>query len=121
MLILFGVACVGVLVEAVVPRRSRNVVQLTLALLAIVAAFIVVVVERGTRVVTIGGAIAVDGPTLLLWGTLLVLGAVSLLLSGEGTVERGGRFVSQAAVTVGSARDFRQAADQPGATENCPL
>src|SRR3954471_18272177 len=121
MLILFGVACVGVLVEAVVPRRSRNVVQLTLALLSIVAAFIVVVVERGTRVVTIGGAIAVDGPTLFLWGTLLVLGAVSLLLIGERTVERGGPFVSQAAVTVGSEKDLRQAGDQPGATEVYPL
>ena len=30
MLILFGVACLGVLVEAFTPRRSRNVVQLVL-------------------------------------------------------------------------------------------
>jgi NADH-quinone oxidoreductase subunit N len=121
MLILFGIACVGVLVEGLVPRRSRNAVQLTLALLAIVAAFIVVIVERDTRVVTIGGAIAVDGPTLFLWGSLLVLGAVSLLLIGERTVERGGAFVSQAAITVGSQKDLRQAGDQPGATEVYPL
>jgi NADH-quinone oxidoreductase subunit N len=40
MLILFGVACVGVLVEVLVPRRFRNAIQLTLALLAIVAAFV---------------------------------------------------------------------------------
>ena len=32
MLILFGAACVGVLVEAFVPRRARNAVQLVLAL-----------------------------------------------------------------------------------------
>ena len=31
MLILFGVACVGVIVEATVPRRSRHGVQLGLA------------------------------------------------------------------------------------------
>jgi len=31
MLILFGVACVGVLVEALVPRRSRHAIQLGLS------------------------------------------------------------------------------------------
>ena len=121
MLILFGVACVGVLVEVLVPRRLRNAIQLTLALLAIVAAFVAVVVERGTRTITIGGAVAVDGPTLFLQGTLLVLGGVSLLLIGERAVEMGGAFVPQAAITVGSQQDLRQAAGQPGATEVYPL
>jgi NADH-quinone oxidoreductase subunit N len=122
MLILFGVACVGVLVEVLVPRRFRNAIQLTLALLAIVAAFVAVVVERGTRTITIGGAVAVDGPTLFLQGTLLVLGGVSLLLIGERAVEMGGAFVPQAAITVGlSQQDLRQASGQPGATEVYPL
>jgi NADH-quinone oxidoreductase subunit N len=121
MLILFGVACLGVLIEALVPRRSRNAVQLTLALLAMVAAFVAVVLERGTRTVTIGGAVAIDGPTLFLQGALLVLGGVSLLLIGERTVETGGAFVSQAAITVGSQKDLRQAGSQPGATEVYPL
>ncbi|HEV8569649.1 MAG TPA: NADH-quinone oxidoreductase subunit NuoN [Actinoplanes sp.] len=121
MLILFGAACVGVLVEVMVPRRLRNGVQLTLALLSIVAAFVAVIVERGARIVTIGGAVAVDGPTLFLQGTLLVLGGVSLLLIGERSVEPGGAFVSQAAVTVGSQKDLRQASGQPGATEVYPL
>ena len=121
MLILFGAACVGVLVEAFTPRRSRNAVQLTLALLAIVAAFVAVVVERNTRTVTIGGAIAIDGPTLFLQGALLLLGGVSLLLVGERAVDKGGAFVSQAAITVGSQKDLRQAGGQPGATEVYPL
>jgi NADH-quinone oxidoreductase subunit N len=121
MLILFGVACLGVLIEALVPRRSRNAIQLTLALLAMVAAFIAVIVERGTRTVTIGGAVAIDGPTLFLQGALLLLGGVSLLLIGERTVEKGGPFVSQAAITVGSQKDIRQAGSQPGATEVYPL
>jgi NADH-quinone oxidoreductase subunit N len=120
LLILFGAACVGVLVE-VLPRRSRNAVQLSLALVAIVAAFIAVIVERGTRIVTIGGAIAVDGPTLFLQGTLLVLGAVSLLMFGERSLEMGGPFVSQAAITVGSQKDLKQAGGAPGATEVYPL
>ncbi|WP_433299884.1 NADH-quinone oxidoreductase subunit NuoN [Actinoplanes sp. CA-030573] len=121
MLILFGVACVGVLVEALVPRRSRNVVQLALSFLAIIAALVVVIAQHHKRVVTIGGAVAVDGPTLFLQGSILVLGAVSLMLIGERSIERGGPFVSQAAITVGSQKDLRQAGDQPGATEVYPL
>ena len=121
MLIMFGVACLGVLAEVLVPRRARNTVQLVLALLAIVAALVAVVWQRGTRTVTIGGAVAVDGPTLFLQGAILVLGAVSLMLIGERSIERGGAFVPQAAVTVGSQQDMRQAGGQPGATEVYPL
>jgi NADH-quinone oxidoreductase subunit N len=121
MLILFGAACLGVLVEVAVPRRARNVVQLSLALIAVVAALVAVIMERGTRTVTIGGAVAVDGPTLFLQGSILVLGGVSLLLIGDRSIERGGVFVSQAAVTVGSQKDMQQASGKPGATEVYPL
>jgi NADH-quinone oxidoreductase subunit N len=121
MLILFAVACVGVLVEAFTPRRSRNMIQLSMALIAIVVAFIAVVAQHGTRTVTIGGAVAIDGPTLFLQGTLLILGAVSVMLIGERSIDRGGPFVSQAAITVGTEKDLRQAGDAPGATETYPL
>jgi NADH-quinone oxidoreductase subunit N len=121
MLILFGAACVGVLVEALMPRKSRHAVQLGIAFLAIIAAFVAVVVEHGTRKITIGGAVAVDGPTLFLQGAILALGAVSLMLIGERSLDRGGAFVSQAAVTVGSQKDLRQAGEQSGATEVYPL
>ncbi|WP_433373259.1 NADH-quinone oxidoreductase subunit NuoN [Actinoplanes sp. CA-142083] len=121
MLILFGAACVGIIVEGLVPRRLRHPVQLGLSFAAIIAAFVMVVVEHGTRKITIGGAVAVDGPTLFLQGAILVLGAVSMMLIGERSIERGGAFVSQAAITVGSQKDLRQAGDQPGATEVYPL
>ena len=121
MLILFGVACLGVIVEAIVPRRSRHGVQLGLSFLAIAAAFVVVIFEHGKRTVTIGGAVAVDGPTLFLQGAILALGGVSLMLIGERSLERGGPFVAQAAITVGSQKDLQQAGDQPGATEVYPL
>ena len=121
MLILFGAACIGVLVEAFLPRRSRHAVQLTLALLATVVAFAVVVIERGSRIVTIGGAVAIDGPTLFLQGAILLLGLVSLLLIGERSIESGGPFVSEAAITVGSQKDLRQVGGDPGATEVYPL
>jgi NADH-quinone oxidoreductase subunit N len=121
MLILFGAACVGVLIEALLPKRLRQVVQLTLALVSVVVAFVAVIVERNTRTVTIGGAIAVDGPTLFLQGAILLLGLVSLLLIGERTLEHGGAFVDQAAITVGSQKDLRQAGSGQGATEVYPL
>ena len=44
MLIVFGVAVAGVLVEAFLPRRTRYAAQLALALGGLVAAFVAVVV-----------------------------------------------------------------------------
>jgi NADH-quinone oxidoreductase subunit N len=121
MLILFGAACIGVLVEALVPKRVRYGVQLGLALLSVVVAFVAVIMERSSATVTIGGAVAVDGPTLFLQGAILLLGLVSLLLIGERNIESGGPFVSEAAITVGSQKDLRQAGGAPGATEVYPL
>lgn len=120
-LILVGAACVGILVEAFIPRRLRHVVQLVLGLAALVAALIVVVLERTTQTVTAGEAVAVDGPTLFLQGGIIVLAAMALLMIGERTLEHGGPFVAHAAVTVGSEEDRRQAAEEGGSTEVFPL
>jgi NADH-quinone oxidoreductase subunit N len=121
MLILFGASCVGVFVEAFVPRARRHVVQLVLSLAAVVAALVTVVLHADTRTVTAGGAIAIDGPTLFLQGAILVLGVVSLLLIGERSLEHGGPFVAQAAIVVGSDADRDQTVREPGATEVYPL
>jgi len=121
MLILFGAACVGVLAEAFVPRRLRYPVQLVLGLAALMAALVMVVQAAGSRTLTAGGAIAVDGPTLFLQGTIAVLAIVALLMVGERQLESGGSFVAQAAVTVGSPADRQQASAEPGGTEVFPL
>jgi NADH-quinone oxidoreductase subunit N len=121
MLILFGAACLGVLVEAAVPPRRRFPVQLTLSLVALIAALVAVIMAADTDEVTASGAIAVDGPGLFLQGTIIVLGLVALLLISERTVERGGAFVAQAAVTANTDADRDQAENQPGATEVYPL
>ncbi|PZF99117.1 NADH-quinone oxidoreductase subunit NuoN [Micromonospora deserti] len=120
-LIMLGAALLGVLVEAFVTRRHRHLTQLTLALLAVLAALTMVVLNADDRLITIGGAIAVDGPALFLQGAILVLAAIALLLIGERTVERGGAFVAQAAVTAESDDDRRQAEGSNGATEVYPL
>lgn len=120
-LIMLGAALFGVLVEAFVPRRQRHLVQLLLALVAVVAALFMVVRNADDRLITIGGAIAIDGPTLFLQGSILVLAAMSLLLIGERSIERGGAFVAHAAVVANSEDDRRQAAGHSGATEVYPL
>jgi NADH-quinone oxidoreductase subunit N len=121
MLILFGVAAVGVLVEGFVPRSIRHRVQLPLALLGLVAALVMVIRQGGKHVLTASTAVAIDGPSLFLSGSIIVLGIVSLLLIGERSLETGGAFVAQAAVTANTEADRNQAARAPGTTEVFPL
>jgi NADH-quinone oxidoreductase subunit N len=122
MLILFGAAAVGILVEAFVPRRSRHGTQFVLAVLALALALFTVIraAAKGTRQLTADVAVAVDGPTLFLQGALAVLGIVCVLLLAERALESGGPFVAHAAITVGSESDRRQARES-GATEVFPL
>jgi NADH-quinone oxidoreductase subunit N len=121
MLILFGTACLGVLVEAIFRRVPRTRIQLPLAIIGVLAALIVVIVTADKRTITAGGSIAIDGPALFLQGSILVLGLVALLLIGERTLERGGTFVAQAAVTANTEADRVQAATAEGASEVFPL
>ncbi len=57
MLILFGGAAVGVLVEAFVPRLNRYGAQLAVGLLSLVAGLVLVIKEAAVRELTAGGAI----------------------------------------------------------------
>lgn len=121
MLILFGAAAVGVLVEAFAPRSRRYPIQLGLGLVALVAALVTVVLEAGTHELVVSGAVAIDGPALFLQGALLVLGMVALLLVGERSLEPGGAFVAAAAVTAGTEADREQARRREGGSEVYPL
>jgi NADH-quinone oxidoreductase subunit N len=121
MLILFGGATVGVLLEAFVARGRRYPAQLIVALVTLVAALVMVVKVAGTRQLTAADAIAVDGPALFLEGTLVVLGIVALLLVGERSLEVGGPFVAVAAVTAGTEADRAQAQRRDAGTEVYPL
>ena len=93
MLIVFGAAVVGVLIEAFVPSRRRYPAQLTLSLGALVAAFVAVVVlakhMNGPGRITVLGAIAVDRPALFLQGTLLLVSIFAVMLISERSVATG--------------------------------
>ncbi|MCW2593915.1 MAG: dehydrogenase subunit, partial [Mycobacterium sp.] len=95
MLIVFGVAVAGVLVEAFLPRRARYRAQLTLSIGGLAAAFVAVVVlgiglhgSAGRTAVL--GAIAVDPPALFLQGTILLIGVLGVLLIAERRIRAAG-------------------------------
>src|SRR5579875_927149 len=94
MLIVFGVAVAGVLAEAFVPRRFRYGAQVTLALAGLVAAFVAVIaVARRTPPsgeTAVLRALAIDGPTLLLQGTILLVSVMAVIFIAE---RRGGEGV----------------------------
>ncbi|GLZ80729.1 NADH-quinone oxidoreductase subunit N [Actinorhabdospora filicis] len=120
MLIVFGLACVGILAEAFVPRKHRFAVQATLTLAALIAGLVTVIINRDLEVTTIGGAVTIDGAGLFLQGIILVLGIVAFGLIAERRLERGGAFVANAAHAADSDGDKKQL-NEAGATEIFPL
>jgi NADH-quinone oxidoreductase subunit N len=120
-LIVLSAACLGVLVEAVVPRPARFVTQVSLTLATLAAAFIDLIAIRGHSVVTAARAISIDGTSLFIQGTILVLAALSVLLLAERGVEPGSAIVAQAAVVIGSPADRRLASSDRVQTEIFPL
>lgn len=92
-LIVLGAAAVGVVLEAFLPRRSRHIAQVFLALLGLAAAFAAVVglaaSGAGSTEAQIAGmgALAVDGPALFLQGTILLVGIVGVITFAERRLE----------------------------------
>ncbi|PFG47741.1 NADH dehydrogenase subunit N [Amycolatopsis sulphurea] len=125
MLIVFGVACVSVLVEAFAPKATRWGIQVGISIIAILAAGVSLVTyasgsspKAGTT--TFSGAISVDRPSLFLWGTLLLLALGAVFLIADRKIVPGGAFVAQAAISPGTVQDREQAATT-SQTEVFPL
>jgi NADH-quinone oxidoreductase subunit N len=107
LLFVFGAACVGVLVEAFAPRDVRHPVHVAVALVGTLGGLVTSLLLAGEeRQVTAGGALAVDGPAVFLQATIAGLGALSLLLFAERSLDPArSAFVAAAAVPAGSPRD----------------
>ena len=102
-LIILGAAMVSVLIEALVPQAYRRVLQLVLTFAALIAAFIAVVSLRGTSEIVAMGSIAIDGPTLFMQGSILVLAAIAALVMAERSVDPAGdNFAPRASALPGS-------------------
>ncbi|MEI4270140.1 NADH-quinone oxidoreductase subunit NuoN [Klenkia sp. LSe6-5] len=122
LLVVFGAALVGVLVEAFAPRHVRQPAQVALALVGMVGGVVAVLLLAGRAEVTAAGALAVDGAGLFLQATVAGLGALSVLLFAErGLDPAGSAFVASAAVPAGSPRDRELLTDQRVQTEVYPL
>jgi NADH-quinone oxidoreductase subunit N len=132
LLVVFGVACAGVVVEAFVPRARRYAVQGVLAALGIVAALVGTVLVGRDLVVhgdgvargglDVEGTIAVDGPTVFFWGILLVFGLGGVLLFAERRLEGGvSAFAGQAAALPGTEAERQASTRGLDHTEVYPL
>jgi proton-translocating NADH-quinone oxidoreductase chain N len=113
MLVVFGVATAGVLVEAFARRPLRRPIHLVLALGGLAAAFVWTVVIGATNStfahgsaghIAAQGAVAVDRPTLFIQGTILVLAFISVLLMAESSHDVS-PFAAQAAAVPGSEEE----------------
>ena len=105
LLVLLGGAAVGVLVEAVVPRRNRYVVQVFLAMLSIVAALALTITNWISAEPTVAamGSITIDNPAYFFWTLLLIFGMGGVALFAERAVGNGqSAFASSAATVPGS-------------------
>ncbi|MEV4671165.1 MULTISPECIES: NADH-quinone oxidoreductase subunit NuoN [Actinomadura] len=125
LLLVLGAAVVGVLVEAFVGRNARYYVQVPLAFLGLAGGFgwtVALAWRDNPHHVAAEGAIGVDGPTLFIQGTILLLGLVSLLLIAErGGHATGGHFAAQASALPGSEAEQRTAEAGVTQTEVYPL
>jgi NADH-quinone oxidoreductase subunit N len=132
LLIMLGFAVLGVLVEAFVPRGRRYLVQTLLTLAGLVATLVATVLvgldleERGDGaargLVAAEGAIVVDGPSVFLWGTIVVLAIISVLLFAERHLDGGvSAFAGQAAALPGTEAERQASTRGLEHTEVYPL
>jgi NADH-quinone oxidoreductase subunit N len=133
LLIVFGVAVLGVLVEAFAPRRLRYPVQVVITLLGLLAALAATVwvaldlpdaagtvVAKG--IVAAEGALVVDGPSVFMWGLLLVFSIISVMLFAERRLEGGvTAFAGQAAALPGTEAEREASTRGIEHTEVFPL
>ena len=124
MLVVFGAACVGVIVEAFLPRALRHVAQLAITVVAIVAAGVLtgLLINDNKELIAAQGAISVDGPALFTWLILLALTLISVLLFAERSLDGGlSAFAGQAAAVPGSEAEREGTAARIEHTEIFPL
>jgi NADH-quinone oxidoreductase subunit N len=124
--VVLGAAIAGVLVEAFVPARARRQVQVVLALAALAGSLVAVAllwpsVKRDGGYDVMSGSLVVDGPTLVMQATILVVAVLSVLVMADRTTTGEDAFAPAASSTPGS--DFEKLALDRGLqqTEVYPL
>ncbi|GAA1992423.1 NADH-quinone oxidoreductase subunit NuoN [Kitasatospora viridis] len=133
MLVVFGAAVAGILVEAFVPRRLRYRIQLLVALLGLGGAFaaVLVLATEGYGTTKSGllamGSVALDGPALFLQGVILLAAVLSVLLYAERALDPRvegvpqDAFAPQAAATPGGEQERQATRAGFASTEVYPI
>ncbi|MFS0701480.1 NADH-quinone oxidoreductase subunit NuoN [Cellulomonas sp. 179-A 4D5 NHS] len=119
-LVVLGAAVVGVLVEAFAPQHLRRPIQLGLSLAATAGALVAVAalwngVQESGGVDVLGGSLLVDGPTLVLQGSIALFALLSVLVIADRTETGEDAFTPQAAAIPGS--DYEETARRKGLTQ----
>ena len=108
MIVVFAAAIVSVLVEAFAPRTTRRFLQLVLVFGALIASGVLIVLNAGTRTVTGGGAVVIDGPALVLMGTIVVLAILGAALMAERSIDPVGDAFAARASSLPGSEDEKQ-------------
>lgn len=122
--IVFIGACLGVLIEALVPRHLRDEGQLIVTSVSLIGAIFVLwrTWGPGWRSVAAIGAVSVDGPTQIMWLLILVFALLSTLLFAERKLGGGvTSFTPMAAAVPNSPQEREAAAAKTEHTEVFPL
>jgi NADH-quinone oxidoreductase subunit N len=118
MLIVFGAAVAGMLVEALLPRQHRFRAQLMLCGGGLIAALVAVILLAGHHGSAVMGSVTVDGPTLFFQGTILLMAIVALASIAE---RRLSAFAAQGSIVPGSPAEHQATRDGIIQTEVFPL
>lgn len=117
-------ACLGVVVEAVLPRAARFVGQLVVVgvgLLGAIALLAVNFAQQSYGLLAMG-AISLDGPSYVMWMALLVFGLLSMMIFAERGLDNGASaFAASAASVPGSAAEAEASEARHEHTEVFPL
>lgn len=124
-LILLGVATLGILIEVIVPRPYRFVTQAAVAAAGVLAAAgatigVWTILDPGADHPKLGkvvaeGAFALDGPSLVGWSLILVLALLGVFLFAERRLEGGvSAFSGQASTVPGTSAERETASLEHG-------
>lgn len=104
LLVLLAVGTLGIVLEAVVARPYRYLVQTALAVLGVVAALALTIANwiAGTRQIIAEGLVALDGPSYVFWVLLLIAALGGIALFAERGFDGRSAFASAASTVPGS-------------------
>jgi len=99
-IVVLGAAVVAILVDAFAPVRLRAAIDVTVSVVALVAALVLLLVRAGTDVVTANGAVVVDGPALVAQAAIVAFTLVSVVLYTEKRLDPAGDSFAPAGASV---------------------